>query len=159
NFSLVFNISDYQPLKLMAQQTVRSFVNKIRPTDEVTIPQLKANREAVRDFTTDERKLESALSRISFNDKAPLFDVIAEGIKYAQERRQEQRRLTVVITDGYSLSGAATDRDAAYAILRKGTPVYFIILDDGRYYSRLAIQSRVRQTRALLTRIAEVSGG
>ena len=159
NFSLALNISDYEPLKLMSQQTVRSFVRQIRSTDAVTIPQIKASREAVRDFAADKLKLESALRKISFNDKAPLFDVIAEGIKYAQENRQEQRKITVVITDGYSLSGAGSDRDAAYAILREGAPVYFIILDDGHINSRLAIQSRVRQTRALLTRLAEISGG
>jgi len=159
NFSLLFNISDYDRLKVMAQDTVQSFVRQIRSTDEVTIPQLRAGRDAVRRLTADNRKVESALSKNSFNDKAPLFDVIAEGIKYAREEHQEQRKVTVVITDGYSLSDTASDRDAAYAILRDGAPVYFIILDDGRNNSRLGSQSRVRQTRALLTRLAEVSGG
>jgi hypothetical protein len=65
----------------------------------------------------------------------------------------------IVITDGLSLSGTASDREEAYKILRRNTPVYFIILDDGRYRSRPANQSRIRPTRNLLTRLAEVSGG
>ncbi|MGH9752971.1 MAG: VWA domain-containing protein [Blastocatellia bacterium] len=159
SFDLVFHISDYKPLKLMAWQTARSFAGQIRSTDEVTIPQLKANSETVRGANADERKLEDALNKISLNNKSSLFDVIAEGIKYTQEKRQYLRNITVVITDGLGLSGAASDRDAAYAILRRGAPVYFIILDDGRYGSHTANQSRVRQTRNLLTRLAVVSGG
>src|SRR5215475_4208324 len=46
-FSLAFDISDSEPLKLMARQVARSFVGQIRSTDEVTIPQLNADSQAV----------------------------------------------------------------------------------------------------------------
>jgi len=127
NFSLVFNISDYQPLKLMAQQTVRSFVSQVRSTDEVVIPQFKANREIVRDLSADKRKFENALNGISSNNKSTLVSLIAEAVKPTKEKRQAPRNFMVVITDGLSLSGTAADREAADAILRENTPVYFII--------------------------------
>ena len=159
DFGLVFHLSDDEPLRLMARHVVQSFARQIRSTDEITIPQIKAGHETVRALTTDKRRIEVALSKISPNNGTPLFDVIADRIKYWQEERQEQRRITVVITDGLSLSGAASDKDAAYAILRQGEPIYLIILDDGRFSSSLAIQSRTRRTTDLLTRLAEVSGG
>jgi VWFA-related protein len=142
----------------MAQQTVRSFVSQIRSTDEVTIPQINAGREAVRDYTTDERKLEHALSGISSNNKSPLVDVIAGEIKSTKAKRLDQRRITIVIADGLSLSGIANDREAAYALLREETPICLIILDDGPYTAHPAVQSRVRRTRYLLTWLADVSG-
>lgn len=143
----------------MARQTVQSFVSQIRSTDEVSFPQIKASRETVRSLTADKQKLENALSKISSNNKALLFDVIAEGINYAQEKTQEQRKITVVITGGLSLSSAAIDRDVAYEILRRETPIYLIILDDMRSELRSADRSEVRQTRTLLTRLAEALGG
>ena len=157
SFGLAFDISDYEPLKLMARQVARSFVSQIRSTDEVTIPQLKADSQIVRDFAADKRRLENALKEISSKNKLP--DLIDEAIKSTIEKNTLLWPAMIVITDCLSLSGTASDRDAAYAILRKGTPIYFVILDDRSYRSRPAIQSRIRRTRNLLTRLAEVSGG
>jgi len=159
DFGLVFHLADDEPVRLMARQVVQSFARKIRSTDEITIPQIKAGHETVRALTTDKRRIEDALSKISSNNRTLLFDVIAERIKGQQEKGREQRRITVVITDGLSLFGAASDKDAAYAILRQGEPIYLIMLDDARHSSRLAIQSQARRTKDLLTRLAEVSGG
>jgi Ca-activated chloride channel family protein len=156
-FGLAFDISDYEPLKLMARQVARSFVSQIRSTDEVTIPQLKADSRIVQDFAADKQKLENALSEISSKNKLP--DIIDEAVKYTTEKRKSRWPAMIVITDGLSLSGTDKDNDAAYAILREGTPIYFVILDDASYRSRLANQSRIRRTRNLLTRLAEVSGG
>jgi hypothetical protein len=58
-FSLAFDISSYEPLKLMAGQVAKDFVRQIRSTDDVAIPQLKITREVVRDFATDKKKLEA----------------------------------------------------------------------------------------------------
>ena len=155
-FSLAFDISDYEPLKLMAWQAARNFVRQIRSTDEVTIPQLKVDSQAVFGFAADERRLENALVEIPSKDK--LVGLVAEAIK-SREKGRHPMGAVVVITDGHSLSGTTSDRTAAYAILRQGTPIYFIILDDGHYMARSAAQSRVRQKRGLLTRLAAASGG
>jgi VWFA-related protein len=157
SFSLTFDVSDYEPLKLMARQVARGFVGKIRSTDEVTIPQLKADSQAVLGFAADNRSLENALVEIPSNDK--LVGLVDDAIRFRTKSRQSPSGAVVVITDGFSLSGTAGDRDTAYAILRRGTPIYFIILDDGRYTSRPAVQSRLRRTRYLLTRLAAASGG
>jgi len=156
-YSLAFDISDYEPLKLMARQAAMSFVRQVRLTDEVTIPQLKADSQAVGGFAADERRFENALVEIPSNDN--LVGLVADAIESTAKGHQPLSGAVVVITDGLSLSGAAGDRDAAYAILRKGAPIYFIILDDGRYIARPAVQSRLRQTRGLLTRLAAASGG
>jgi hypothetical protein len=111
NFGLAFAISDDEPLKLMEQQAARSFVRQLRPADNVAIPQLKANDETVRDFAADERKLENALSRVS--SKNQLAGLVAETIKSEREKSKDLQSAVVVITDGYSLSGAASDRDEA----------------------------------------------
>jgi Ca-activated chloride channel homolog len=157
SFSLAFDISDYEPLKLMARQAAWGLVRQIRSADDVAIPQLKTDSGAVLGFASDKRKLESALSGIS--SKNQLAGLVAETVKSAREKSRDPRSAVVVITDGLSLSGTASDRDAAYAILRQGTPVYFIILDDGRYIASPAVQSKVRRTRGLLTRLAAASGG
>ena len=156
-FSLAFDISDYEPLKLMARQAAWGFVRQIRPTDEVTIPQLEADCQAVWGFASDERRFKNALVEIPSNDN--LVGLVADAIRSTTKVRQLMGRAVVVITDGLSLPGAAGDRDAAYAILRKGTPIYFIILDDGRYIAPPAVQSRLLRTRGLLIRLAAASGG
>jgi VWFA-related protein len=157
NFSLVFDVSDSEQLKLMAQQAAHGFVNRTNSTDDVSIPQLKASREKVREFAADKRKVENASSEISPKNK--LAELIAETIKARTMESKAPHSAIIVITDGLSLSGATSDRDAAYAILRQNTPIYFIILDVGGHTSRPASQSRLRQTKALMTRIAEISGG
>src|SRR5262245_12800437 len=78
-FSLAFDISDYEPLKLMARQVARSFVGQIRLADEVTIPQLKADSLAVLGFAVDSRSLENALVEIPSNDK--LVGLVADAIE------------------------------------------------------------------------------
>jgi Ca-activated chloride channel family protein len=157
SFGLAFDVSDYEPLRLMARQAAGSLVRQTRSSDVIAIPQFKIDSGAVPDFASDRRKLENALSDIS--SKKRLDGLVAETIKSAIEKSKDPRSAVVVITDGLSLSGAASDRDAAYAILRMGTPVYFIILDDGRYIASPAAQSRVRRTRDLLTRLARGTGG
>jgi len=157
SFSLAFDISDYEPVKLMARQVASSFVGQIRSTDVATIPQLKADSKAVLGFAADERRFENALVEIPSNDN--LVGLVDDAIKSTTKSSQSLSSAVVVITDGHSLSGTASDRVAAYAILRLGTPVYFIILDDGRYLARYAAQSRERQKRWLLTRLAAASGG
>jgi len=157
SFSLAFDISDYEPLKLMARQVARSFVGQIRLTDEVTIPQLKADSQAVLGFAADKRTLENALVEIPPNDN--LVGLVDDAIKSTTKSRQSLSSAVVVITDGRSLSGTASDRDAAYAILRRGTSIYFIILDDGRYMALSAARSRGQRTRSLPARLAAASGG
>jgi len=157
NFSLAFDVSDSEQLKLMAQQAARDFVSRTYSTDDVAIPQLKASSEEIRQFAADKQKLENALCGISPKNK--LDELIAEVINSRVMESKAWPGAVIVITDGLSLSGAASDRDAAYAILRQNTPIYFIILDEASYKSRPAIQSRFRQTKALLARIAEISGG
>jgi len=156
-FSLAFDISDYEPLKLMARQAAWGFVRQIRPTDEVTIPQLDADIQAVWGFAADERKFKNALVEIPSNDN--LVGLVDDAVGSTTKIRQSMSRAVVVITDGRSLSGAAGDRDAAYAILRMGMPIYFIIVDDGRYVAPPTPQSRLQQTRGLLIRLAAASGG
>jgi len=157
SFSLAFDISDYEPLKLMARQVAMGFVGKIRSTDEVTIPQLEADSQAVLGFAADKLSLENALVELPSNDK--LVGLVDDAIKSTTKSRQSPSGAVVVITDGRSLSGTASDRDAAYAILRRGTPIYFIILDERHYMARSAAQSRGQRTRGLLTRLAAASGG
>jgi Ca-activated chloride channel homolog len=157
SFGLAFDISDYEPLKVMTQRAVRNLVKEIRSANDIAIPQLETGNETVREFTADDRKLDGVLSGVS--SKNQLAGLVAETIKAARKKSKDPRSAVVVITDGLSLSGAARDRDEAYAILRQGTPVYFIILDDGRFSARPDMQSRLRQTRKLLTRLAQVSGG
>jgi VWFA-related protein len=157
SFGLAFDISDYEPLKLMARQAAWRLVRQIRSSDDIAIPQLESDNETVRDFAADKQKLDNALSGIS--SKNQLAALVAETVKSAREKSKDPRSAVVVITDGFSLSGAASDREAAYAILRQGPPVYFIILDDGRYIASHAVQSRVRRTRGLLARLAAASGG
>jgi len=157
SFSLAFDISDHEPLKLMARQVARSFVGQIRSTDEVTIPQLNADSHAVLGFAADKRILENALVEIPSNDK--LVGLVADAIESMAKSRRSRSSAVVVITDGRGLSGTASDRDAANAILRRGTPIYFIILDDWRYGSLTAVQSRLRRSRDLLTRLAAASSG
>src|SRR5215470_10520582 len=120
SFSLAFDISDYEPLKLMARQVARGFVGKIRSTDEVTIPQLEADSRAVLGFAADKRSLENVLVEIPSSDN--LVGLVDDAIKSTAKSRQSPSGAVVVITDGHSLSGTASDRDAAYAILRRGTP-------------------------------------
>src|SRR5262245_291068 len=156
-FSLAFDVSNYEPLKLMARRAAWGLVRQIRSADDVDIPQLKIDSGTIRAVASDKRKIENAL--ISISSKNQLAGLVAETVKFAREKSEDPRSAVVVITDGLSLSGTASDRDAAYEILRIGTPVYFIILDDGRYITSPAAHSRVRRTRDLLTRLAAASGG
>jgi VWFA-related protein len=155
SLGLAFDISDYEPLKLLAGQVARSFISQLRSTDEVTIPQLKADSQMVQDFAADKRRLENALSEISSKNKLP--DLIAEANKSTIEKSKSQwsaMPAMIVITDGHSLSGTDKDKEAAYEILRECAQIYFIILDDGGFRSRPPIQSGIRRTRNLLTRRA-----
>jgi VWFA-related protein len=157
NFRLALHISDNESLKLMAQQTVRSFVSKIRSTDDLVIPQLNAGRETVRDYTADERKLEHALSGISSSKK--LITLVSEATKSTKEKSKEPRSAVIVITDGHGLSSTVGARDADYSILLQGAPINFIILDDGRHLARHAARSRAPRTMGSLKRLAAASGG
>jgi VWFA-related protein len=156
SFSLAFDLSDREPLKLMARQTASRLVGQISSTDSIHIPQLKTDNETVRNFVADERKFESALNGILSNSR--LAGIIAEAVK-SERNKEDARNVMIVITDGLSLSEASDDRDTAYAILRQNRPLYFIVLAGERYGSRPVLQTKVRRTRRLLTRLAEVSGG
>lgn len=161
SLSLGVDVSDHEPLKFMARQAAWGFLREMRADDYITIPQLKTDQETVRGLAADKQKFENAVNGISSTNK--LVAIVAGAFKSETEGRTEgrwtPRDAVVIITDGHSLLGAISPQDEAYAILRQNIPVYFIILDDGRYSPRHDVQSRLRRTRYLLTRIARVSGG
>jgi hypothetical protein len=154
---LAFQTANFEAFRPTAQRVAANIARQIRQDDDVVAPQLEIARAT--DFPPPASGQRPPGREVPLNDKTPLNDVIAAGVRGAGRNARQIRKAAIVITDGLGLGSGRNDRDVAHELLRENIPIYFIRIDNGTANSRREAGKSIRQSMSLLTRVAEISGG
>jgi VWFA-related protein len=134
-----------------------ALVKASNPHDEVCI--IHFNDEAFndlpygKDFTSDIREMEEALTHINSRGGSAIRDAIRMSIDHLEQTAHNDRRVLVVVTDGDDTSSKVTQEQLLGKVKNSGVSVYSIGLlnEDDRREGRAA--------RLALGQLAEASGG
>lgn len=108
-----------------ARRALRSFMNTIRPQDEVFLEAFNQQPTVLQDFTDSRALLLQATSLLQPQGETALYDAILDGLHRVQQGRR-QKKVLVVITDGLDGTSTASREQTIAAIRRSGVVVYTI---------------------------------
>jgi Mg-chelatase subunit ChlD len=140
-------------LKAVALALVRAS----KPYDEVCI--VDFNDEAFnelpygKDFTSDIKEMEEALTRIDSRGGSAMRDAIRMSIDHVEQKAHNDRKVLMLVTDGDDTSSTVTQEQLLGKVKNSGVPIYCIGLlnEDG--------PGQAGAARLALRQLAEASGG
>ena len=106
-----------------------------------------------KDFTSDINEMEEALTHIDARGGKAMRDAVRMSIDHVQESAHNDRKVLVLVTDGYDSASTVTQEQLLDKVKSSGVRVYSIGLlseDDPR---------RAGASRSALGQLAEASGG
>jgi Ca-activated chloride channel homolog len=128
-------------------------VRHMRPGDESFVAQFKEEPELVQDFTSDRRKLESAIGKLHSSGDNTLLDAIIATADYAKEKAKNRRKVLIIFCDGQEFRPLVRQKEAIEAIIENEVLVYFVgIIGRNPYY-----KSSAKKDKELLLRLANSS--
>jgi Ca-activated chloride channel homolog len=160
SFGLVLDASGSMRSKLSSvTASVRDLLSEMKPDDEGFVAQFQYRTELVQAFTTDKKKLDAALETLVPDGGTAMLDAVINTSEYVTKTGKLRRKALIVISDGVERNSLSRENEVMSAIKESEAQVYFIgFIPDEESSSALSVDSNLK-ARALLTRLAEESGG
>jgi Ca-activated chloride channel homolog len=160
SMGLVIDTSGSMRSKLYTvSEAARSLIRQMRPNDEAFLVQFKTEADLLQEFTSDRRKLESALGDLYTSGGTALLDAIIATADHAQEKGKRRRKALVVITDGLDKNSSAKEKRVIETMKEDEVQVYLVGFVDEENSGGFFSISPTRKAKGLLMRLAEDSGG
>jgi Ca-activated chloride channel family protein len=151
---IVDNSGSMRDKREKVKEAAMDLVKDSNPQDEVFV--VNFNDEAfldTKDFTSDQKEMEEALSKIDSRGGTAMRDAIRMSIDEAKEKGKRDKKVLVVVTDGNDNSSLISLENLVRAAQQSGILVYTIGL-----LSEEEHRERARAQRAL-KEISEATGG
>jgi Ca-activated chloride channel homolog len=154
---LIDNSGSMRDKRAAVKAAALALVQASRPRDEVCV--VDFNDEAFfdlpygNDFTSDIREMEEALTRIDSRGGKAMRDAIGMAIDRVKQSAHNERKVLVLVTEGYDTASAATQEQLLGKVGNSGVRVYSIGLLSGDE------PGRAGAARLALRQLAEASGG
>ena len=146
-------------LQTVADATL-GLIKQMRNDDEGFLAQFKAEPELVQDFTGDKRELEDSVGELFTSGGTALLDAIIATADYAHEKGKRRRKALVIISDGLEKNSSVKEKEVLEAIKEDEVQVYLVgFIDEDEGGGGLFGKSDAKKAKALLTRLADDSGG
>jgi Ca-activated chloride channel family protein len=160
SFGLVLDASGSMRSKLSSvTASVQDLLEEMRPDDEGFIAQFQYRTELVQSFTTDKRKLKDALNTMVPDGGTAMLDAVINTSEYVTKTGKLRRKALIIISDGVERNSLSREKEVMDAIKESEAQVYFIgFIPDEEGSSALSVDANLK-ARALLTRLADESGG
>lgn len=135
-----------------------TFVRTSNPQDEAFVVNFNDEYylDTEGDFTSDQRNLDEALSRIDTRGSTALYDAVIGSLSHIKKGHKDKRVL-LLVTDGDDDASTKTFEDAIKASEQSNATIYTIGVfseDDRQHEKRM-----VRHSKKILTELAESTGG
>jgi Mg-chelatase subunit ChlD len=134
-----------------------AFVKASKPHDEVCIlgfdDEVFNDLPKEEDFTSNIKEMEEAISRIDARGGKAMRDAVQTGIDHLALTRHNEKRVLVLISEGYDTSSKVSQGELLDKVKSSGVPIYCIGL--------LSVNDSQRQdaARLALGELADASGG
>ncbi len=143
-----------------ARDAAVQFVRSLRDDDQAQVSQFNERSVRLEEFTSDKKRLESAIARTEASGATALHNAMYVALKELSSRRKPgdlRRQAIVLLSDGEDTSSLVTDEQVIELARQTEIAVYAVSLqskhplgDDGRAFS---------QATYLLSTLARESGG
>jgi Ca-activated chloride channel homolog len=130
-------------------------VRQMRPGDEAFVSHFKNEPELVQDFTSDKRKLEAGIRKLSSSGDNALLDAMIATADYAREKAKNRRKVLIVFNDGQESNSMVKEKEVIEAIKQNEVQVYFVGIIGQNPYDK----SSMKKDKGLLLHLADGSGG
>ncbi len=135
-----------------------TFVRTSNPQDEAFVVNFNDEYylDTEGDFTSDQKNLEEALSRIDTRGSTALYDAVIGSLAHVKKGHKDKRVL-LLVTDGDDDASQKTFEDTIKAAEQSSATIYTIgvFSDDDRQHDK----RMVRHSKKILTELAEATGG
>jgi Ca-activated chloride channel homolog len=160
SFGLVMDASGSMRSKLSAVTfSAHDLLKQMKPDDEGFIAQFQYQTELVQPFTLDKTKLDKALDTIVPDGGTAMLDAIINSSEYVTKVGKLRRKALIIISDGVEKNSLSREKEVMDAIKESEAQVYLIgFIPDEEGSSALTVDANLK-ARALLTRLADESGG
>ncbi|SRR5579871_546700 len=140
-----------------AMTAALAFVKALKPNDEICIfgfdDEVFNGLPNEKDFTSNVREMEEAISRIDARGGTAMRDAVETGLDHLALTKDHERKMLVLITDGYDTSSKISQEELLDKVKSSGVPVYVIGLLSERD------PQRRDAARLALGELADASGG
>jgi Ca-activated chloride channel family protein len=155
---VVDNSGSMREKRAQVNAAAMTFVRTSNPQDEAFVVNFNDEYylDTEGDFTSDQKDLNDALSRIDTRGSTALYDAVIGSLDHLKKGHKDKRVL-LVITDGDDDASRKTFEDAIKAAQRSNAAIYAIgvFSDDDRKNAK----RMVRHSRKVLTELAKATGG
>ena len=114
---------------LFEREAASHFIRQVlRPSDRLAVYSFDETVRRVANFSSDIPALQDSLKKIVDGAGTSIYDALIEGSRDLDERREEHRRVVIMVTDGGETTSRADFDAARAAALRAGVLLYSIII-------------------------------
>jgi len=135
-----------------------TFVRTSNPQDEAFVVNFNDEYylDTEGDFTSDQRNLDEALSRIDTRGSTALYDAVIGSLSHIKKGHKD-KRVILLVTDGDDDASQKTFEDTIKSAEQSNATIYTIgvFSDDDRQHEK----RMVRHSKKILTELAEATGG
>jgi Ca-activated chloride channel family protein len=114
---------------LFEREAAAHFIRQVlRPSDRLAVYSFDETVRRIASFSGDIPALQDSLKKIADGAGTSIYDALITGSRDLDERREEHRRVIIMITDGGETTSRADFDAARAAALRSGILLYTIII-------------------------------
>jgi Ca-activated chloride channel family protein len=150
---LIDNSGSMRTLRAKVEAAALTCVRASNPEDEVFVLNFADKPRLDVGFTSDAHVLEAGIARLDSIGGTAMRDAIAVGARYLTDHGRRDRKVLLVITDGYDNASTATIDE----IRTKAEQTEIVIYALGLLHEEAA--SKADQARRELDQLAELTGG
>ena len=160
SFGLVLDTSSSMRSKLFTvKEAARGLLNQLKPEDEGFLAEFNYNTQLVHNFTVDKSKLQKSMDTLRTGGGTALLDAIINSSEYTAQKGRLRKKALIIISDGLERNSSLREKEVLDAIYEHEVQIYLVgFIDDGTS-GNLPIDEENKEARALLTRLADSSGG
>jgi len=117
-----------------ATSSIDNFLQTLEPDDDIFLMTFAGGVKLDQDFTSDRRKLTSALRRVQLSNGTALYDALEKGLRRVREGKHEKKAI-LLVTDGVDTSSLATFDEALRSVRVSEVLVYCLGISPSDYGS------------------------
>ncbi|HZF41089.1 MAG TPA: VWA domain-containing protein [Blastocatellia bacterium] len=142
----------------LIQKTALNVISQMGGADEAFVAAFTARSEVIQDFTSNQRDLVNAVSKIYAKGATALLDAIVSTSGYSYKKGKHRRKALLFITDGLEKGSFADEDKAVSALIENQEQAYFVCVpvEVSRPFSGTKTSLKPRER---VDRIARATGG
>src|SRR6187399_2983164 len=117
-----------------ATSSIDRFLQTLEPKDDIFLMSFAGGVRLEQDFTSDRRKLTSALRRVQLTNGTALYDAVEKSLRKVRDGQHEKKAI-LLVTDGVDTSSLATLEEARRNVRVSEVLIYCLGISPGGFGS------------------------